>query len=37
MGEAGIRTVEKAFAFDRYVEQQARLLARFEAGTKKAA
>jgi glycosyltransferase involved in cell wall biosynthesis len=37
MGEAGVRMVEKAFAFDRYVEQQARLLARFEAGAKKAA
>ena len=37
MGAAGIRTVEKVFAFDRYVEQQARLLARFENRAKKAA
>ncbi|MBL8832986.1 MAG: glycosyltransferase [Rhodospirillales bacterium] len=29
MGAAGIRTVEKLFAFDRYVEQQERLLKRF--------
>lgn len=30
MGQAGIRTVEKVFAFERYVEQQGRLLQRFE-------
>jgi phosphatidylinositol alpha-1,6-mannosyltransferase len=35
MGDAGVRTVEKLFAFDRYVEQQERLLARF-AGTARA-
>ncbi len=29
MGQAGIRTVEKVFAFERYVEQQGRLLERF--------
>ena len=28
MGDAGVRTVEKLFAFERYVEQQERLLAR---------
>jgi glycosyltransferase involved in cell wall biosynthesis len=37
MGAAGIRTVEKLFAFDRYVEQQERLLQRFAARTKLAA
>ncbi len=37
MGAAGVRTVEKMFAFDRYVEQQARLLARFDSRTRKAA
>ncbi len=37
MGAAGIRTVEKLFAFDRYVEQQERLLARFVERTKMAA
>ncbi len=37
MGTAGIRTVEKLFAFDRYVEQQERLLARFVERTKLAA
>lgn len=31
MGAAGIRTVEKVFAFERYVEQQGRLLERFGA------
>jgi glycosyltransferase involved in cell wall biosynthesis len=29
MGQAGIRTAEKVFAFERYVEQQGRLLERF--------
>lgn len=29
MGDAGVRTVEKLFAFERYVEQQERLLVRF--------
>jgi glycosyltransferase involved in cell wall biosynthesis len=33
MGDAGVRTVEKLFAFERYVEQQERLLARFVAAT----
>ena len=37
MGTAGIRTVEKLFAFDRYVEQQERLLQCFAARTKLAA
>ena len=37
MGAAGIRTVEKLFAFDRFVEQQERLLARFGAKTRAAA
>ncbi|MBI1245837.1 MAG: glycosyltransferase [Alphaproteobacteria bacterium] len=37
MGEAGVRTVDKAFAFDRYVEQQERLLARFVPRAKSAA
>jgi glycosyltransferase involved in cell wall biosynthesis len=37
MGAAGIRTVGKLFAFERYVEQQERLLARFVARTKMAA
>jgi glycosyltransferase involved in cell wall biosynthesis len=31
MGQAGIRTVDKLFAFERYVEQQGRLLERFHA------
>jgi glycosyltransferase involved in cell wall biosynthesis len=31
MGQAGIRTVDKLFAFERYVEQQGRLLERFQA------
>ncbi|MFN8703818.1 MAG: glycosyltransferase family 4 protein [Rhodospirillales bacterium] len=33
MGDAGVRTVEKLFAFERYVEQQERLLARFVPAT----
>jgi len=37
MGAAGIRTVEKLFAFERYVEQQERLLQRFAARPKLAA
>ncbi len=37
MGAAGIRTVGKLFAFDRYVEQQERLLQRFAARAKLAA
>ena len=37
MGAAGIRTVGKQFAFERYVEQQERLLARFGAKTRAAA
>ena len=35
MGQAGIRTVDKLFAFERYIEQQGRLLERF--GSRRAA